>query len=144
MDSETQEKVLCELYEKELIISFLVVFHFIQQNKRQDVLKISFSFDLIFDLLRQEDPSKKLGKPYGLKFERFNKSLTLKNDSEKTLLTWRDHLASRINQRGFHELFKPIKKIGKGNFATVYLVFKHENNAKYAVKAFSKEGTYSE
>jgi len=41
-------------------------------------------------------------------------------------------------------LFKPIKKIGKGNFATVYLVNKLEDNEKYAVKAFSKEGTYSE
>lgn len=60
------------------------------------------------------------------------------------MLAWRDELAVRINQRGFHELFKPIKKIGKGNFASVYLVIKHEDDKKYAVKAFSKEGTYSE
>ena len=46
--------------------------------------------------------------------------------------------------RGFHELFKPIKKIGKGNFATVYLVYKHEDGQKYAVKAFSKENAYAE
>jgi serine/threonine protein kinase len=39
-------------------------------------------------------------------------------------------------------LFKPIKKIGKGNFASVYLVVKYEDKQKYAVKAFSKEGTY--
>ena len=50
----------------------------------------------------------------------------------------------KLNQRGFHELFRPIKKIGKGNFATVYLVVKHEDGRKYAVKAFSKEGIYSE
>lgn len=60
------------------------------------------------------------------------------------MVSWRDALAVRINQRGFHELFKPIKKIGKGNFASVYLVIKHEDEKKYAVKAFSKEGTYSE
>ena len=45
--------------------------------------------------------------------------------------------------RGFHELFKPIKKIGKGNFATVYLVYNHEDGQNYAVKAFSKENAYS-
>lgn len=60
------------------------------------------------------------------------------------LLLWRDNLAVKLNQRGFHELFKPIKKIGKGNFASVYLVIKHEDQKKYAVKAFSKEATYSE
>lgn len=54
------------------------------------------------------------------------------------LLNWRDLLAGRLNQRGFHDLFKPIKKIGKGNFASVYLVIKHEDGKKYAVKAFSK------
>jgi serine/threonine protein kinase len=65
--------------------------------------------------------------------------LTLKdNKDEEELINWRDELALRINQRGFHELFKPIKKIGKGNFASVYLVIKHEDDKKYAVKAFSK------
>lgn len=57
---------------------------------------------------------------------------------------WREELKGRLNQRGFHETFKPIKKIGKGNFASVYLVNKYEDGKKYAVKAFSKEGTYSE
>ena len=41
-------------------------------------------------------------------------------------------------------MFKPIKKIGKGNFASVYLVIRHEDGKKYAVKAFSKEATYNE
>jgi serine/threonine protein kinase len=56
----------------------------------------------------------------------------------KELIHWRNFLETKINQRGFHELFKPIKKIGKGNFASVYLVIKHEDGKKYAVKAFSK------
>ncbi len=29
---------------------------------------MNFSFDLILELLREEDASKKLAKPYGLKF----------------------------------------------------------------------------
>ncbi len=57
---------------------------------------------------------------------------------------WIEHISKRLNLRGFHEIFKPIKKVGKGNFASVYLVVKHEDKKKYAVKAFSKEGTYSE
>jgi serine/threonine protein kinase len=53
-------------------------------------------------------------------------------------------MASRLNQRGFHELFKPIKKIGKGNFASVYLAIRLEDDKKFAIKAFSKEATYAE
>jgi len=40
-------------------------------------------------------------------------------------------------------MFKPIKKIGKGNFASVYLAEKITDKEKYAVKAFSKEAAYS-
>lgn len=54
------------------------------------------------------------------------------------MMKWRAKLGQKINQRGFHELFKPIKKVGKGNFASVYLVIKYEDGKKYAVKAFSK------
>lgn len=53
-------------------------------------------------------------------------------------------MSSRLNQRGFHELFKPIKKIGKGNFASVYLAIRLEDEKKFAIKAFSKEATYAE
>ena len=41
--------------------------------------------------------------------------------SEADLIAWREALKGRLNQRGFHEQFKPKKKIGKGNFASVYL-----------------------
>lgn len=44
--------------------------------------------------------------------------------SEVELRNWRDILKNKINQRGFHEQFKPIKKIGSGNFAAVYLAQK--------------------
>jgi hypothetical protein len=35
------------------------------------MLKITFNYDLIFELLRVEDDKKKIGRPYALKFERF-------------------------------------------------------------------------
>jgi hypothetical protein len=57
---------------------------------------------------------------------------------------WRAGLKRWLNQGGFHEQFRPIKKIGKGNFASVYLVEKLEDGQQYAVKAFSKEAAYSE
>jgi len=65
-------------------------------------------------------------------------------ESEEDLQTCRQILRSKINQRGFHEQFKPKKKIGKGNFAFVYLAEKIETGRSYAVKAFSKEQAYSE
>lgn len=43
---------------------------------------------------------------------------------------------------GFHKLFKGIKKIGQGNFASVYLAEKISNKKLFAVKAFQKEATY--
>lgn len=104
---------------------------------------MSLTFDLIFTLLRVGDEV--VGEPHGLKFERFEKEFTLHNvNMGKSLLEWRNKLQKMINQRGFHELYKPIKKVGKGNFASVYLVTKHEDGKNYAVKAFSKEGTFSE
>lgn len=38
---------------------------------------------------------------------------------------WNMELGKRLNQRNFHQIFKPVKKIGKGNFASVYLVVKN-------------------
>ena len=35
---------------------------------------------------------------------------------------WKSLLKVSLNQTDFHEQFRPIKKIGKGNFASVYLV----------------------
>lgn len=53
-------------------------------------------------------------------------------------MLWREYFEKTLKERGFHELFKPLKKIGRGGFATVYLVRKNEDNKNYAVKAFSK------
>jgi calcium-dependent protein kinase len=43
-----------------------------------------------------------------------------------------------IKRRRFHELYKGIKKIGKGNFASVYLTQRVIDNKHFAVKAFQK------
>jgi serine/threonine protein kinase len=55
----------------------------------------------------------------------------------------RNNLNRYLNQKGFHSQFKPIKKLGKGNFATVYQVIRIEDGKKLAVKAFSKANTFS-
>lgn len=71
---------------------------------------LEYSFDLKFGI-----------KEGSIKFENELKSMTfnlLRNDEKE----WKAVLRLYLNQKGFHETFKPIKKIGKGNFASVYLV----------------------
>lgn len=116
-----------------------------QKQGKDAYFKITFRFQLIFELMREDAEDKKVGKPYALRFERGLENLTLRTEQgQEVLISWRNALGPKINQRGFHQLFKPIKKIGKGNFASVYLVQKFEDDRKYAVKAFSKEGTFSQ
>jgi calcium-dependent protein kinase len=47
-----------------------------------------------------------------------------------------------MRRRRFHELFKGVKKIGKGNFASVYLTQRISDSKYFAVKAFQKETTF--
>lgn len=58
-------------------------------------------------------------------FEKGDTKLTYQLGSDEELQEWRTALKLRLNQRGFHEQFKALDKIGKGNFASVYLVEKH-------------------
>lgn len=37
---------------------------------------------------------------------------------------WIENLTQKLNQKGFHDYYQAIKKIGKGGFASVYLVKK--------------------
>ena len=50
-----------------------------------------------------------------------------------------EKLSSICVQTNFHGKFKALKIIGRGSFATVYLVENKESKQKYAVKAFHKE-----
>jgi hypothetical protein len=43
------------------------------------------------------------------------------------MVEWRKFMGTKINQIGFHQLFKVFKKIGKGNFASVYLAERLED-----------------
>lgn len=49
----------------------------------------------------------------------------------------------KLNQKGFHEMFKPMKKLGKGSFASVYEVERLTDRKKFAVKAFSKQTSFN-
>ncbi|CAD8127847.1 unnamed protein product [Paramecium sonneborni] len=60
------------------------------------------------------------------------------------IIQWRQFLGKRINQYGFHHLFKVYKKIGKGSFASVYLAERVEDKEQMAIKAFSKSLAYAE
>jgi serine/threonine protein kinase len=51
-------------------------------------------------------------------------------------------LLKYITRRDFHEFFRPLRKIGRGNFATVYLAEDVRGCRKVAVKAFMKEVSY--
>ena len=82
--------------------------------------------------------------PLALEFERRDEKVHYGLRSETDLLAARQILKGKINQKGFHEQFKPKKKIGKGNFASVYLAQKLEVGKNFAIKAFSKEAAYSE
>lgn len=33
---------------------------------------------------------------------------------------WLKYLGKMLNEVGFHKIFKPLRKLGKGGFATVY------------------------
>ncbi|EGR29475.1 protein kinase domain protein [Ichthyophthirius multifiliis] len=57
---------------------------------------------------------------------------------------WREVLQKRVNQIGFHQQYKAIKKIGVGKFTSVYLSEKIENQQLYAVKAFPKKRIYKQ
>lgn len=51
---------------------------------------------------------------------------------------WEIELRKCMNQFNFHELFKAEKRLGKGNFATVYLGVQLRDQRKMAIKAFGK------
>lgn len=57
---------------------------------------------------------------------------------QNLLMKWIGALKSHFNQYGFHQQFKAIRRVGKGQFATVFEVENLENGEHLAVKAFSK------
>jgi abortive infection bacteriophage resistance protein len=53
-----------------------------KRGAKEQILKLKFTFDVVFELLREEDEKKKLGKPYGIKIEKFEKWITLKDNKD--------------------------------------------------------------
>lgn len=98
-------------------------------------MTMPFDFDLKFSFTIS---------PPILSFEKQDETVKYELKSESDLRACRELLRGKLNQRGFHEQFKPKKKIGKGNFASVYLAEKLELGKNFAIKAFSKEAAYSE
>ena len=100
-----------------------------------------FTFKTYFLFLFQKNVhSKKIGFKFLISNTEFNCFFT----ADLSLIeSWSLHLSKLINQRGFHELFKPIRKLGKGNFASVYEVERVTDLRRFAVKAFSKQNTFA-
>ena len=116
-------------------ISVSIYEHFMVEVSSKAKRYMAFDFDLKFGFSVS---------PLSVFFEKGAEKQVFGLKSENDLQQWREILKGRLNQRGFHEQFKPKKKIGKGNFASVYLAEKIETGQNYAVKAFSKEAAYSE
>jgi len=50
-------------------------------------------------------------------------------------------LGKKLNQYGFHHLFKPLQKLGVGGYAKVFEVERISDKQRFAAKAFSKAAT---
>lgn len=62
---------------------------------------------------------------------------------QKYMEVWGKCLCRSINQLGFHRMFKPLRILGKGAFATVYEVERQSDGKHFAVKAFAKQNTFN-
>ena len=112
------------------------------QDSTNDQVKRSLrlDFDTRFEILKDAE-----GNPLGCRFEREgHSSFEILSREKYVLRGWELELEKRISKRGFQQDFKPLKKIGKGNFASVYLATRAFDGKKVAVKAFSKELLYGQ
>lgn len=105
-------------------------------------------FDLKFEVLGENsnpenlDQNSIFSKPTGFRLVRQDaSSIDFQIVSSNVLGIWLKYLTKMLNQIGFHNLFKPLRKLGKGGFATVYEVQRLTDNKLFAVKAFSKQNT---
>ena len=64
--------------------------------------------------------------------------MTLRTASKEVLESVYEALKSQLSHKGFNEYFTPLKRLGKGGFATVYLVEHKFTKKKWAGKVFSR------
>lgn len=86
----------------------------------------------------------KAGKATGFKFlkNQASSKIIFANINDSQILELQEYFRRRINFYDFHKYFNAIKKIGKGNFASVYLAENIRDGKQYAVKAFAKKTIY--
>ena len=78
-----------------------------------------FDFDLRVEWLYHSSKEKVFDKVYGIKFLRQSDTCELNSTSEEVLKGLVPILNRKLNLLNFHTHYKAIKKIGKGNFASV-------------------------
>ena len=78
------------------------------------------------------------GLVYRIKFTKNLKYAEILSRDREVFLQWKELLRLLTVQTDFHQKFHVTKKIGKGAFATVYLVQRISDGEQFAVKAFSK------
>ena len=68
--------------------------------------------------------------------------LFLDCDSENTMELYRTFARTYTIQLDFHQLFKPVRKIGQGATSVVYMVNRKADDMPLAVKAFKKSAYF--
>ncbi len=86
--------------------------------------KIHFDFDLKIQWLVKQQKEKNsknsnIIKIYGFKFLVNDYYEEFQSNEDMMLQELKDIIRKKLNQYNFHEYYKAIKKIGKGNFASV-------------------------
>jgi hypothetical protein len=110
--------------------------HELKLMQKNKTCTIPIEFDLTFAIVAGDQG------PIGLELRSQNEKIQLLRDFWPRAEEWEKLLLKHITRKDFHEFFKPIKKIGKGNFASVYLSEDLGRNCLVAVKAFMKETAY--
>jgi len=82
-----------------------------------------FDFDLRVEWLFHSSKEKVFDKLYGFRFLRGSDVVELQGANEEELRALMPYLNAKLNLLNFHTTYKAIKKIGKGNFASVLLHF---------------------
>lgn len=126
--------------EQEYTLEFDLTFEVVQDGEEPDLLSSLETRSPIVRRPRASSPRR----PVALKlFLRDHEMLALYQQQE-VAEQWQSELLKRLNQRNFKGSFQALKKLGKGNYASVYLCRRIRDGKLFAVKAFSKEQNYSQ